>query len=220
MNRGRQGSEGHSETKVSTVRARMLSRRVKRPPFSWVAGLVAALAVGALGWQFAAANPQEWKATTQLLVVPQATIDSDEVPGYWETLSTGQVSATAAGIIGEPQYLDETRAELGLAEDDSITATVAVAPGTLLIEVTVQATERDTAEQVADELPQQSLAEVNDQLEPFEVSALGGATDTAERTGISSLQFAAAVALAALIAGLAVQQVVQQLAAVRRRSSR
>ena len=219
MKHDRRGGQRNEDEIGPMDSPRPRPRWSEQPPLSWIAGLIAALAVGAFGLLFAALHPQEWEATTQLLVVPQSGSESQDVSAYWETLSSGQVSATAAGIIGAREFVDATMDEIGIVDNESITATVSVVPGTSLVEVEVRAPERVTAEQFADKLPQQAISDVNRLMKPFVVRPLGSATDTAEPTGITTLQFVGVLVLAAVVAGLAVQQLVQQLA-VRRRALR
>jgi capsular polysaccharide biosynthesis protein len=187
---------------------------------SLVAGLLAALLVLVAGAMFAATRPPEWTAETKLLVGPGLQADSTNISAYYETLSRGQVIATAAEIIEQPRFTrDAIRAVTG---DDARGAEtrVTVVPGTSLVSVSVTARTRATAEGLADEIAASSVPTVNQLLTPYAATPLGSAEDSATRSTLATSQLAAVVALMAAVVGAGVQQVVQRLAGGPRRGLR
>ena len=68
-----------------------------------------------------------------------------------------------------------------------------------------------------DELARIAVPEIDARLQPYGVASLGGAEQTAQRTGLGAAQTMGIVLVMALAVGTAVQQALQQIAAARRR---
>jgi capsular polysaccharide biosynthesis protein len=179
------------------------------------AGLVAALLVVAVGLFVAAAKPTTWTAQSQMLLAPSLQGGATATSSYYATLTGGQLPATAAAIVQEDRFLTETRRALELSGGDSVTATVTVVPETAILNIEVTASNSRTAVDVADELPARAAPTVNRLLEPYFVTVLGSAHGTATQSSLGMGQWVALVALAALVAAIAVQQVVQRRARAR-----
>lgn len=174
-------------------------------------GVIVALVVAVLGTTYAAFRTPEWTAQTHLLVAPGVQADQETLSGYYETLSRGQVTATAAAIVDQPQFLRAARGALGLDEDNSVAARATVVSETSLVNVSVTAPAPRTAERLADQLASESAPEVNRLLAPYGVQPLESAAGSAERAGLSTPQLAALVAFLAVAIGVGTQQLIQHL---------
>jgi len=190
---------------------------VRRSLAGVLAGVVAALGVALVSGFYAAAQDSEWTAESRLLVGPGLQADSASISGYYETLSRGQVTATAAEIVAEPQQLRAAARGTDLPPAAAADARVTVVPGTSLVSVSVTAPRPLLAERFADEVVRESVPVVNALLAPYAGTPLGSAEGSAEVTGMSTPQVAAMIALLAVVAGVAVQQVVHQLSGGRSR---
>jgi hypothetical protein len=183
---------------------------------SIVAGLLTAVAVLVLGALFASSRPAQWTAESQYLMGPPTNADRARIAAYYETLSRGQVVSTAAEITGELRFQVAAATDLGLPTRDDVSVRAAVVPGTALVSVTATGRNRDQVEKMPDAVIEQASPTINTLLSPYRVNPLGSAAGTARQTGLSQGQFVAVLALVAVVAGAAVQQVVQHLSAARR----
>jgi len=213
---------------VKANRRRQAARRIVledgvEEPRSQVAavtlGVLAALLVVAGGVGFGLTRPPEWTAETQLLIAPELQASADTTSAYYETLTRGQVTATAAEILGQRRYTAAVAQRLGLGSPDDVTTQVTVVPGTALVQVAVSAERPRVAERFADGLPRLAVPEVNDLLNPYVLTPVGSAAGTAERSGLSLPQFAGAIVVVSIIVGVAVHQLVWLLPSSRRRSA-
>jgi capsular polysaccharide biosynthesis protein len=184
-------------------------------PTGTVAGLVAAGVVVMLGAIFAVLQPTTFVAESQVLLSPTEQDQGSTTSSYFDTLSSGQLPETAAAIMRERRFLDSAVEELDLSAD-GISSTVSVVPETSVIRVEVTAATAEEAVSVADRLPEEAQSVVDDLLAPYALTTLGSAESTATRSSVSAAQWLVVIAVAALVVGVAVQQVVQQLGKARR----
>jgi len=191
---------------------------VVRPRRLWsaslFAGLVAMLLVAAGGVAYALmAQPERWTATADVLIVPE--LPQADIGSYFEVLSRGQVTATAAEIMGDDRFL--TSAALDVEIDPAeVESNVSVVPGTAVLTFSVTADEPADAEAIVDRLVSRSMPTVNELLSPFEVRTLGPADGSAVRSGLSLGQLASAIGLLTIVVGVAVQQATQHIMTARR----
>lgn len=192
-------------------------RRVRHVVTGLLAGILAAGAVGVLGVYLEQARPTTWTAQSHMLMAPTVQDKGSETSAYYETLSNGQLPATAAAIVSERRFLVDAERALDLPDRKGISVQVAVLPETAVLKIEVTAPDVQIAESVADELPRQATSTVDQLLAPYQLTVLGSADGTAIRASLGRGQWLALTALAALAAGLLVQQVVLQLVRSRRR---
>ena len=136
---------------------------------------------------------------------------------YYDTLSSGQLPATAAAIVEQKRFVNGAMRELGLSDVEGVTTQVSVLPETAVIKVKVTATDADTAVAMADELPRQANQTVDQLLAPYHLTVLGSAEETAAQSSLGTGQWVGIIVLTAIVVGLAVQQLVQQVSRARRR---
>jgi capsular polysaccharide biosynthesis protein len=187
-------------------------------PRGFLTGIVVALVVILAGMVFGAHRPSEWTATSQWLTGPAAfPRGSEDTSSYYETLSRGQITQTAAAVMGNQQFVDAAKRSLGLEAGSPATVRVTVVPETALVKVTVIATNPNTAERLGNEVPNQAAPAVDRLLQPFALRRVVGASGTAVRTSIGGIQFYAVLGAVALMLGVGAQQLVYQLTVFRGR---
>jgi len=180
-------------------------------------GLLAAVAVVALGTWYSSTQPQQWSADVSLLLAPDTSGGASQTSAFYDTLSSGQLPATAAAIVDERHFLLEIKKSLSLPSQAPVRVVVTQVPATAVIKVDVTARDKQTAMAVADAFPGEVIPDVNRLLSPYTLSSLGGAQGTARLSSLSHVQWAAVIAVAALVVGIAVQQLVLLLSRAWRR---
>lgn len=187
---------------------------------SFVAGVLVALVVVAGASVFASSRPVGYEAEARLVVLPREGLDPQTVTAYYETLSQGQIVGTFSEVLKLDRFSLAAIDRLGLpvTDLDEIDVNSAVIPESAMISLTVGADDERVAEDLADRIVSESSAYLSELSDGYEIELVNSAAGTATPTGLSGLQYAAVMALAALVIGVAVQQVVQQvLQAVDRR---
>ena len=147
------------------------------------------LAGGGLFWQL---WPAEQRATSTLVVLPDAA--GSEVASYYDTLSSGQIATTFAQIVG---------LRAGDGAPSGVAVDVDVVPETSLIKVTATAADAATAEAEADAALERARPYFDQLSAPYDLTTVQSAAGTAEPTGLTPGLLAGVVAGLALIAGLA-----------------
>lgn len=165
-------------------------------------GLLVALLVVGAGFVFWQSNSIEYRASATLVVLPASPQATD--PGYYDLLNQGQIVQTFAQVL-DLEIADRAQNELGA------TISVTVVPDTFLIRVTAIAPEAETAETAADSVIAQASTYFSELSAPYAASLVSPATGTAERAGVPPRALFVAVALVAVIAGIATQQATRAL---------
>jgi capsular polysaccharide biosynthesis protein len=180
--------------------------------------VLAALAVLLVGTVLGVTRSSQWMASSQWLTGPSASgSNNGDLSAYYETLSRGQVTQTAAAIMGNQRIVDAAERSLGMRGDETSVVRVTVVPETALVKVTVIAADRLTAEQLANEVPSQAVPTIDRLLKPFTLQPVADSSGSAVSSGIGGLQFYAVLGAVALLVGAGTQQIVHQLASSRRR---
>ena len=190
-------------TDYSAVGTRLLGPTGRRP-WGLLTGIAVALVVLAGGSVFWLLNPTQYRATSTLLVFPDAA--AGEFAGYYDTLSRGQVTLTFAQIL---------ELQVSGASGDPVIDVQAV-PDTSLITVTVRAQTAAEAESDADAVLERSRRYFTQLSSPYEISVVRAAAGTAQRSGVPVVPLVLVLPIVALIAGFAAQQAVRVLATQRR----
>lgn len=164
------------------------------------------------GAAFVVTRPNQWSATATAVVVPDPNLDPIATAGYYETLSRGQIVATAAEILQLRRFGATAADRLGLSpqQQDTVTVKTLVVPDTAIIQVVATGPDAGIAERMADTV----LAEVNTSgilQSPYVLSPLSGAAGTARRSGPSVPIFAGVVLLVSVIAAVSTQQAAYHL---------
>lgn len=180
------------------------SHRRHRAPGLLAGALVTALVLST-GAAYLLTRGPVWEAQGSLLVLPRATAAGpDTVASLYDTLSQGEVPATYAELLRARQR-----------PGDGVS--VQLVPQTMVISVTAERGSATSAESAAGETLARGQRYLSGLATPYDVSVVAEPTGTAARVGAGLTTLAAAVLFAALVAGVAVQQLVQQVGRLRSR---
>jgi len=176
-------------------------------------GVLVAVAAGAGAVAFASSRPTGFQAEVRLVVLPGAGLDPATTTAYYETLSRGQIVGTFAEVLQLERFAAAAADGLGLspAERGEIDLRAVVIPESAMISLTVSGDSAPVAESVADAVVGEASEYVQDLAQGYELEVVSPAAGTATPTGLSGLQYAVVMTSAALVIGIAAQQVVQQV---------
>ena len=178
---------------------------------SIVSAVAVFLVVLLAGGIFVATRQSEWTAQATVMVAPDPTLDRSTSASYYESLSRGQMVATAAEILGLQRFTTAAADGLGLtrAQRDQVTVTIRVVPDTTIIQVAATAPTAQLAEGMANNV----VAKAGTTLlpDPYVLLLMSGADRTARRSDPSAPIVGGVVFLVALVAGLAAQQATHHL---------
>lgn len=172
-------------------------------------GIVAALLTLQASVVFVAVDPRVYRASTSLVVLPDREASSE--PGYYDTLSRGQVVLTFA------QILDLRIGDAVPAKSD-VDVQVQAVPNTSLIDITATAPSAAQAVEAADGALLASRPYFAQLPSPYEIYVVRGAAGSAERSGGVSRALLLLIPVVALVAGLVTQQVLRALGVTALRS--
>lgn len=177
----------------------MLGRRQLSVVLAVLAGALVVLA----GTVVANSQSTTYTATSQLLLAPKTQRAASVASGLYDTLSSGQLPATAAAIIQEKRFLRSALAAQDVTGTEGVAVEVTVVPATAIVEVQVTAPSSRLAVQLADEIPRQAVPKVNAALVPFELIMLGSAEKSPPAASLSTSQWIVLVGIAAaVVAGI------------------
>ncbi|MDQ2724569.1 MAG: hypothetical protein M3Y36_03640 [Actinomycetota bacterium] len=175
-----------------------------------------------IGGIIVASQPTKYSATTTVVILPSPSIGVDQASNYYDTLSHGQIEATASQILSLKKFKTGAVHALGLSarQASGITVQVAVQAGTALLNVTVSAPTGRVAERVADEVVVEAAPTVNTLSVPYQISTVSKAGNTAQTSRSLSLgKFVAVLLIVAVALAIGAQQAANQLVLLRRRRS-
>jgi len=188
------------------------------------AGLLAGLVVLVAGVGYLKTRPEQWSAKTTVLVAPQPNIPVGTAASYYDTLSTGQIPATVANILGLARFKTTAVQELRLSasQANSVTVTATTIPTTTLVTVSATAPTESVATQVADAVVAQATPAIDAAVAPYQISVMSQSGATATRSAsTSSSKFLVVLVVVALALGVGVQQGLAQVTSLwRMRRSR
>lgn len=170
------------------------TRRSRRPVWALVLGLVAALAVGALGTAYVLAQAPVYEAQVDVLVSPSQTASNSDAAALFDSLSRGQVAATAAEIYRQERW---HTGERGTVEAGVVTPSA-------VIQVTAQASTAAQATKLVESVVANADPEIDKALAPYQVERLDDTNPTATVVGLSRGLMLVLVLVAAVVAGAAV----------------
>ena len=155
-------------------------------------------------------NPT-WSATASVLVLPRPSDDPTTTANLYDTLSRGQVTATLAELLRAARLSSRVAPGAGVSASDLANARteVSVVPDTSLLDVKVTAPSAATAERVADALSAEAQAYISSLSTPYDAKITGSAAGTARAVGLGRALIALVTFVAAVVAGVAVQQLSQ-----------
>jgi hypothetical protein len=189
---------------------------------SVVTGVIVALALLAAGVAYALTQHRTWAAESMVVVLPAANLDDATSASYYETLSRGQIVATFAEVAGSLGFEQQAEDRLGLTDGQraQVTTDVSVVPDTAVILIRATAADADVAQRMVAATTDLSVQYLAGLSKPYRVVTVPSAAGSATATGMSLPVLLAAALAVALVAGLALQQVVYHLSVALRGSQR
>ncbi|MUM05410.1 hypothetical protein B5P44_11530 [Mycobacterium sp. CBMA 213] len=140
-----------------------------------------------------------YEASAQVALVPGPALNAAEASSFWEVLSQGQVSRTAATVFRDPRWLPAAQAAAGVPADQ-LNVTVGAVPDTTLVSITANAPTAHAAQAGVRGLLDAATGEVGAVSAPFQVRVVSG-PDTATSLTTSRTQVIAAAAFAGVLIG-------------------
>lgn len=160
-------------------------------------GAVLGAGIGAL----AAPGASRYVAEANVAFLPAPELTMVEASDFWEVLTRGQVTRTAAIVYGDPRWLTSAAAAANVSRDD-LTLSAAALPETTILTVTVSAGSAAAADAALNNVLVTATPEVSNLSTPYFVKVLWppeGSASPAPMPG--RMQVAGAGALAGLLAG-------------------
>ncbi|MCB0925502.1 MAG: hypothetical protein KDB50_13325 [Mycobacterium sp.] len=136
-------------------------------------------------------------AWAHIVLVPPAELTSAEASSFWEVLTGGQISRTAAILYSDARWLPAAAAAAGVSQSQLDVAAYAL-PETTMLVVTAQADTQAAADSALDSVLTTATPEVSSVLSPYFVKVLQPQQDD-PITGPGKKQFAAAGGLGGLL---------------------
>lgn len=191
---------------------------------SVVAGVIVfALLIGA-GIAIAQQATTQWIARSSALVLPSKPVSPDQLPGYYETLSRGQIVTTLAELVRLGEFQTEVADQLGLSEAqrEIVDLDVNVVADTAMLQVIATSEDPNLAIAMVDGVVEASTTYIGDLVLPYALVPVSKGSSNLTESGMSTAMVIGIFSLVALVAGLAVQQGVLHLARLneRRRTGR
>lgn len=174
----------------------MTKRRIIISGFALV-GTVLGVVFGAL----TAPTAERYTASVNVAMIPAPTLTTVEASSFWEVLTRGQISRTAAIVYEDPRWLASAAKAANVRQSD-LTLTASALPDTSVIAVTVTASSPAAAEAGLSDVLMTAAPEVAAVTAPFLAKVLSPTQGAAQPVPLPNRsQVAAAGALAGLLAG-------------------
>lgn len=153
--------------------------------------------IGAVFGVLMTPNTVRYGAWADVVLVPPPELSSAEASSFWEVLTGGQISRTAAIIYGDARWLPPAAAAAGVPQR-ALDVEAYALPETTMLVVTAQADSQAAADSALDSVLTTATPEVSSVLSPYFVKVLWPRQDD-PITGPGKKQFAAAGALGGLL---------------------
>jgi capsular polysaccharide biosynthesis protein len=153
--------------------------------------LIGAVLGAALGFLLAP-TAHRYKASANVGLLPAASLTPADASAFWEVLTRGQISRTAAVLYNDPRWLPSA-ANAAKVSPDELSVTASALPDTTMLTVTAEANSAAAAESALNDVLATATPEVTSLSNPFAVKVLWPAQASAVSVPVpSSLQVAAA----------------------------
>lgn len=178
MTGSRKPSSVVEEPDVDAPTSATYGRAVSRdhPVRAVVVGILVGI-VAALGlWGVALSTPQQYRSTAYVVVVPTGQSNLDQAAGLFDSLSRGQVVATASTMLSRTWWA---------GDDYGVSFSAGEVTPSSVIKVSVTGSDPALLDQILTDTLRRSTPLVNAAIKPYEVLALPRTSATAERVGLS-----------------------------------
>ncbi|KUH95999.1 hypothetical protein AU187_12110 [Mycobacterium sp. IS-1556] len=136
-----------------------------------------------------------------MALVPGPDLTTADASAYWEVLTQGQVSRTAAAVYSDPRWTASAASAAGI-EESSLTLTAGALPDTTMVSITADAPSAQAAQAAASDLLAKATPEVTAVSAPFQVRVVSPPSDASAMSTPRS-QLVLAGALGGLMLGAA-----------------
>lgn len=145
-------------------------------------------------------QPARYTAEATLAMLPSLQVPVTQAPGFWEVLSRGQATRSAAIVLADPKWLGAAGAAAGVRDSDLHLEAGAIAD-TTLITVRMAAGSAAAAETALNTVLADALAPAAGAAGPFRLEVVSGPGGSARSTEPARVQMFAALGLAGLLVG-------------------
>ncbi|MCL7960268.1 MAG: hypothetical protein M8861_08755 [marine benthic group bacterium] len=199
-------------------------RLTKATVASVIAGIVVFALLLTAGVAVAQRTTTQWIARSSALVLPSQPVSPEQLPGYYETLSRGQIVATLAELVrlGEFQAEVADGFELSESQREFVQLEVNVVADTAMLRVVATSEDPNLAIAMVDGVVEEATTYIGDLVLPYALVPVSSGASNLTESGLSTPIVIGIFGLVALVAGVAVQQAVFHLARLneRRRENR
>lgn len=186
------------------------SRPARHQPARWLpllVGLLVGLLVAGAGVVYANGHPATWSTHREVVIVPRSGAELSEAASLYDSLSRGQVVATAAQIYGQARWHPET---------PDVTVTAGDIPPSAVVQVTASGADRSSVSTTVDAVIASATPEVNRALTPYRAVTLADSAPSPEQVGLGRNALLVVALLAGLLAGVLGAGAVRRLTGRRR----
>lgn len=173
-------------------------------------GVVVALLVVVAGAFFALTSSSRWTAQASIVVLPSSSLGPAEESAFYEYLSRGQIVATFAEVGNNVRSLQDVH------DKAKSSVTLSVVPNTSVVLVQATAPTSHQAVALADATTELARTYFDRLAVPFRTQVVAGSTGAAEQTRPTKALILIATLVAALVAGIAMQQATLAILRARR----
>jgi hypothetical protein len=180
----------------------------KQRRFIAVLALVGAI-LGAVLGALAVSGPSRYSAAANVAFLPAPELTTVEASNFWEVLTRGQVTRTAAIVYDDARWLTPA-AEAAKVPRGELNLDAVALPETTMLTVTVTAGSPEAAEAALTSVLTTATPEVSSLASPYSVKVLWPQENSAwAEPGPGRLQLAAAGGLGGLLIGAGIGWLVQ-----------
>ena len=157
--------------------------------------------LGAIFGALAAPTAERYKATAYIALIPGPDLTTVESSSFWEVLTRGQITRTAAIVYDDTRWLPSA-AKAANVRQSELTIAASALPNTSVFSVTVKANSSAAAEAALSDVLIKAAPQVASVTQPFVAKLLAPTEGTAYPVPLPPrTQFAAAGGLAGLLVG-------------------
>lgn len=168
-----------------------------------ILAVVGALLGAALG-AVVPTGPSRYSASADVALLPAPNLTSVEASDFWEVLTSGQVTRTAAIVYGDPRWL-AAAADAARVSRSDVSLTAVALPETTILTVTVTAGSAEAAEAALNNVLTTATPEVTSLAAPFSVKVLWPPENSAwKKSAPGKMQMMLAGSLGGLLIGAGV----------------
>ncbi|WP_179466270.1 YtxH domain-containing protein [Mycolicibacterium vinylchloridicum] len=165
-----------------------------------VFAFIGAIVGAALGY-FLAPQPHWYQASANVALLPAPDLTTEQSSAFWEVLTRGQVSRTAAVLYNDARWVPSAANAAKVPQAD-LSLSAAALPDTTIVVVTVVAHSADAAEAGLNDVLNRATPEVASLAAPYAVKVMWPPQNNAlPLPSPRRSQVAAAVALGGLLVG-------------------